>query len=326
MSFAHLLQRLARKRSAADFVAAREGRGLDPSRFAAWRRADPGNGDEYARLSAVWDDPALTEALRMAEQRRAASRPARRLAAFAPPLATAALALAVLPLAWPAIELAGAPVIEQQTRPGQRLAVPLDDGSVVDMAGDTLVRIRQTPHRRQVELLHGEAFFDVAHAADRPFEVLTADSRVVVVGTRFDVNLTAGRTELAVEQGRVRFGPRGLLARDRVIEGGLATALTPAGPEPVRVLELGAAGDWREGWIETHGMSVDRLVEQMARWSPTPIRVADPKLGAMTVSGRFRISSPERTLSNLARLHDFEVARERGALVLRRHAADSKAS
>lgn len=177
-----------------------------------------------------------------------------------------------------------------------------------------------------MELLRGEAFFDVAHAEDRPFEVLTADSRVRVVGTRFDVNLTAGRTELAVEQGRVRFGPRGLLSRDRMVEAGLATALTTAGPEPVRALEQGAAGDWREGWIETHGMSVERLVEQMGRWSATPIRVADPQLGAMTVSGRFRITSPERTLSNLARLHGFQVAHERGAIVLRRHAADSKAS
>jgi transmembrane sensor len=64
----------------------------------------------------------------------------------------------------------------------------------------------------------------------------------------------------------------------------------------------------------------------MGRWTPAPIRVADPALGAMTVAGRFRISHPERTLSNLARLHGFQVARERGALVLRRHATDSKAS
>lgn len=327
MSLAQLFRRLARKRSAAAFVAAREGRGLNTSRFAAWRRADPGNGEEYARLSGVWDDPALTEALRLADRRRVAPRRAGlALARFAPPALAAAVAALALPLAWPAIELARAPVLEQQTRPGQRLAVAMDDGSVVDLAGDTWVRIRQTPHRRQVELLRGEAFFAVAHAADRPFEVLTTDSRVLVVGTRFDVNLAAGRTELAVEQGRVRFGPRGLLARDRVVEGGRATALTSAGPEPVRALEQGAAGDWREGWIETHGMSVHQLVEQMGRWSADPIRVADPKLGAMTVSGRFRITNPERTLANLARLHGFEVARERGALVLRRHGTDSKAS
>ena len=83
-------------------------------------------------------------------------------------------------MVWPAVELAGAPVLEQRTRPGQRLALSLDDGSVLDLAGDTWVRVRQTPHRRQVELLRGEAFFDVAHAAGRPFEVLTADSRVRV--------------------------------------------------------------------------------------------------------------------------------------------------
>jgi len=313
----------ARKRSAADWVAAREGRGLDPQAFAAWRSADPANGADYARLSGLWDDPALTEALRAVPRRAPRRAPVRVVAPFAVAAAAAVLAL---PLAWPSLELAAAPAAEHRTQPGRRLALSLDDGSVVDLAGDTWVRVRQTPHRRQVELLRGEAFFAVAHDAGRPFEVLTRDSRVRVVGTRFDVNLTAGRTELAVEQGRVRFGPRGLLPRERVVEAGRATALTATGPEPLRVLETGAAGDWRQGWIETHGMSIDRLVEEMGRWSPAPIRVADPGLGAMTVAGRFRVTSPERTLSNLARLYGFEVARERGALVLRRHATDSKAS
>jgi len=316
----------ARKRSAAGWVAAREGEGLDPRRFDAWRRAHPANGDEYARLTALWDDPALTEALQAAERRKAPSRRKLRLGAALPAGLAAAVAALSLPLAWPALELARAPVIEHRTSPGQRLTVPLADGSVIDLAGDTWVKIRQTPHRRQVELLRGEAFFAVAHAKDRPFQVLTQDSRVQVVGTRFDVNLTAAGTELAVEQGRVRFGPRRLMAGSRLIEAGLATALTQAGPTPVERLEPGAAGDWREGWIETHGMSVERLVEEMARWSPTPIRVADPGLGAMTVAGRFRVTSPERTLSNLARLHGFEVRREQGALVLRRHGSDSKAS
>lgn len=316
----------ARKRSAAAWVAAREGEGLDPRRFNAWRRAHRDNGDEYARLTDLWEDPALTEALRAVERRTARSRPKLRRGALLPAGLAAAAAAITLPLAWPALELAQAPVLEHRTQPGQRLTVPLEDGSVVDMAGDTWVRIRQTPHRRQVELLRGEAFFDVAHAEDRPFQVLTDDSRVQVVGTRFDVNRTASGTELAVERGKVRFGPRRLLAESRLIEGGLTTALTTAGPTPVQRLESGSAGDWREGWIETHGMSVERLVEEMGRWSPTPIRVADPALGTMTVAGRFRVTSPERTLSNLARLHGFTLQREHGAIVLRRHATDSKAS
>lgn len=316
----------ARKRSAAAWVAAREGEGLDARQFNAWRRSHPENGGEYARLTALWEDAALTEALRASDRQVARARPAARGRTLVPMGLAAAVAAISLPLAWPALELAQAPVLEHRTRPGQRLTVPLEDGSVVDLAGDTWVKIRQTPHRRQVELLRGEAFFDVAHAQDRPFQVLTDDSRVQVVGTRFDLNRTAKGTELAVEQGKVRFGPRRLLAESRLIEAGLTTALTAAGPAPVQRLESGAAGDWREGWIETHGMSVDRLVEEMGRWSSTPIRVADPALGAMTVAGRFRITSPERTLSNLARLHGFTLQRERGVIVLRRHATDSKAS
>lgn len=315
----------ARKRSAAGWIAAREGRGLDANAFNAWRRAHPENGREYAALSALWDDPALTAALGGVE-RLAGPRPAVRRHAMAPVALAAAMAAVVMVLAWPTIELTAARPVEQRTGPGQRLTFALEDGSRLDLAGDTWVRIRQTPHRRQVELLRGEAFFDVAHEADRPFHVLTADSHVQVVGTRFDVNLTAGRAELSVEQGRVRFGPRGFLAPSQLVEGGRTTALTAAGLESPRLLQAGAAGGWREGWIETSGMSVARLVEEMNRWSSEPIRVADPDLGAMTVAGRFRITTAERTLSNLARLHSFDVRREGGAIVLRRHTSDSKAS
>lgn len=317
----------ARKRSAAQWVAARDGEGVDPQGFNAWRRAHPDNAKAYAKLNALWEDPALTEALGRAQRVsgvRSAVRP--RLAGLAPTALAAALAVAMLPLAWPTIELIATRPMEQRTLPGQRLSLALKDGSRLDLAGDTWVRIRETPHRRQVELMRGEAYFDVAHEQDRPFHVLTADSRVEVVGTRFDVNLTAGRTELSVEQGRVRFGARGFLAQSHMVEAGRTTAVTATGVEPLRPLQPGAAGDWRDGWIETSGMSVARLVEEMNRWSTEPIRVADPELGAMTVAGRFRITAPERTLSNLARLHSFGLGREDGALVLRRHTPDSKAS
>lgn len=319
-------QSAARKQSAAAWVAAREGQGLDGQAFSAWRRAHPDNGREYAALSALWDDPALAEALSRAERAPDARDRVRPRPVLIPLALAAAFAALALPLAWPMIELTVARPLEQRTGPGQRLSLALKDGSRLDLAGDTWVRVRETRHRRQVELLRGEAFFDVAHQEDRPFHVFTDDSHVQVVGTRFDVNLTDGRTELAVEEGRVRFGPRGFMAPSQLVEAGRTTAVTAAGLEPSSPLQLGAAGDWREGWIETSGMSVARLVEEMNRWSTEPIRVADPELGAMTVAGRFRITAPERTLSNLARLHSFDMRREGGALVLRRHTADSKAS
>lgn len=316
----------ARKRSAAAWIAAREGRGLDRRAFDAWRQAHPDNGREYLHFNGLWEDPALVEALRRADRATTHAPIRLRRPRVLPLSLTAALALAILPLAWPSIELRFATPMEQKTDAGQRRSLVLEDGSRLDLAGDSWVRVRQTPHRRQVELLRGEAFFDVAHDAERPFLVLTADSRVQVIGTRFDVNLITDRTELSVEQGRVRFGPRDFLGPSRLIEAGHATAISAAGAEPLQPLQPGAAGDWREGWIETGGMSVSRLVEEMNRWSATPIRVADPALGAMTVAGRFRITSPERTLGNLARLHGFAVKREGAHLVLRRHQADSKAS
>src|SRR5690606_17438256 len=90
----------ARKRSAAAWVAARQGEGLDPRKFDAWRRSHPGNGEEYARLSELWDDPALTSALQAAERRAAPTRPQPWFAAALPGLAATAAVALCLPLAW----------------------------------------------------------------------------------------------------------------------------------------------------------------------------------------------------------------------------------
>ena len=47
--------------------------------------------------------------------------------------------------------------------------VTLADGTRVTLDGATRLEVRLGARRRQVELVRGEAFFDVAHDAARPF-------------------------------------------------------------------------------------------------------------------------------------------------------------
>jgi transmembrane sensor len=51
--------------------------------------------------------------------------------------------------------------------------------------------------------------FSVAHDSSRPFVVDTAQGRVTVTGTRFDVRLDPASTRVAVEQGSVRVQGKG---------------------------------------------------------------------------------------------------------------------
>jgi transmembrane sensor len=89
-------------------------------------------------------------------------------------------------------------------------------------------------------------------------------------------------------------------------------------------LDQHPAGGWRSGWIEAQDTPLVQLVETLNLWSPRKVELADASLGGLTVTGRFRVSRPERTLENIARLHDLELERRGETLVLRRHGVVEK--
>lgn len=56
---------------------------------------------------------------------------------------------------------------------------------------------------REVEFAKGEAFFQVARNAEKPFVIHTPIADIRVVGTEFNVKVSNGQTEVAVKEGKV---------------------------------------------------------------------------------------------------------------------------
>ena len=70
---------------------------------------------------------------------------------------------------------------------GERATYTLDDGSVLTLNTDTEVTVRFTEQRRFIDLLRGEANFEVAKNTQRPFVVYAGEGLVWAVGTAFNV-------------------------------------------------------------------------------------------------------------------------------------------
>lgn len=150
-----------------------------------------------ATLSASETSQAPTEpAARRVD--RAAERPPRRPARRARWIAPVAALVVVLGLV-----LALRPVA-YTAAPGETLAVALPDGSTVELNSDSrLSHARFQTGMRRVRL-DGEAYFDVV-PGERPFVVETAEARVTVLGTAFNVRARAASgTTVAVAEGVVR--------------------------------------------------------------------------------------------------------------------------
>jgi transmembrane sensor len=203
-------------------------------------------------------------------------------------------------------------------------SVPLADGSHLTLNTATQVRVELTPHKRDIRLEDGEAFFQVAKDPTRPFVVEVGNKRVIAVGTEFSVRRTGDDMRVVVTEGRVRVesGSADRAARSShlaIVRGrpGVAGAstemaqarrpgevfLTPgsvasAGDDGVVVEQkpLSEAEDdltWRHGYLTFHDASLADAVAEFNRYNAHKIAIQDPAVAAIRISGSFRVLNYE---------------------------------
>lgn len=86
---------------------------------------------------------------------------------------------------------------------GEQRSIALEDGSIVYMNTNSQMRATMTATGRRIDLLRGEAMFEVAHDTDRPFRVFAHGSMAQAVGTKFNVETTVKGINVVVVEGRV---------------------------------------------------------------------------------------------------------------------------
>lgn len=267
--------------------------------FDAWMDADPRHRAAFAELAAIWDSEELAAAFigpPVANDNRTPvpGRTRRRvLATGAFAACSAGLALMVMP-ALPR---------DYSSDPGQLRLVELADGSTIRLGGNSTVRVRFLPWRRDVDLARGEASFDIARDADRTFTVQVGTTLVTVLGTAFHVDrLAPDRMMVGVSRGRVQ-----------VDAGGSGMALTAAQAAQVRAgklqrVPLQPEQETASNWFVARDAPVADLVEKLRRYSSRRISVRSDKAARLRVTGRFDVSDVEGTLATLNDAYDIQVS------------------
>ena len=94
--------------------------------------------------------------------------------------------------------------VEISTEAGQRSKVSLPDGSLVWLNVGTVIKYCPNKDERKVSL-NGEAYFEVSHSPDYPFVVETGDTKIKVLGTKFNVSHYSGSkiTEASLLSGKI---------------------------------------------------------------------------------------------------------------------------
>lgn len=109
-------------------------------------------------------------------------------------------------------------MMAMQTDKGEREELLLPDGSKVWLNENTSFSYTETAEKREV-FLEGEAFFDVQHLGGKTFEIFSGDTKVLVVGTSFNVRAYKEETqvEVTVEEGIVKVSKKEEVATEKQI-------------------------------------------------------------------------------------------------------------
>jgi transmembrane sensor len=183
---------------------------------------------------------------------------------------------------------------------GQKTIVDLADGTRVTLDADSAVDVAFSDARRDVRLLRGRAFFDVAHDPAHPFAV-RADSRVVTaLGTQFDVRLTPGAVRVVLVQGSVSVaGGAGALVK---LHPGEAFAAHGAEAGKVVPIDLDDALAWKQDVVEFENEPLSTAVTKLNRYTRAQIVIKDPKVAALRITGLFRTGDAVRFGRNVAQV------------------------
>lgn len=259
----------------------------------AWQQASPAHARAWRRAERVWH---LSGQLPATSRGRWPGMRRRRAALIGTAVA-ACLALVMVLL----------PHDQLSNGKGAPRQIVLEDGSRVWLMGGSALRPHFSERQRHLQLLQGEAFFEVIADASRPFIVDAGSNRVEVTGTAFSMNLQDTRLEVAVAQGSVRVeDPQQNTLLKRGERMRLDSRDNSAQRDRIAAERVAA---WRNQQLIAEDQPIGELLDQLRPHYPGWILLHDSALADEQVTGVYNLENLEAALAALVQPHGGRVER-----------------
>ncbi len=257
--------------------------------FEGWR-ASPANAAAYDNISRMCGHLASLPAPRRAERRIFASRGF--WLGIAAPLAAASIALFLQ-----FDDLSTFLRSDYSAGTGETKLVTLEDGSRAHLNAQSAIAVHYGASQRRLDLLKGEAWFEVAPDPARPFVVETAGGTITALGTAFDVALESTGALVAVTKHRVSISSGG---RTVIVEEGQESTLArgfparaPAAVNPAWVTA------WRRGKLIVENEPLGAVIAALGRYHHGYVACLYSAICARRVTGVFGTDDPLESLDEI---------------------------
>ncbi|WP_161915463.1 FecR domain-containing protein [Methylosinus sp. C49] len=288
------------------------------ARFKAWREASHEHARAFSREREFWRQ---LDAVDPRADRLPAPPAQRRLGRRAV-LTGAAAAASIAAVAAPKIELLL--TADYRTAVGEQAEFSLPDGTRVTLDTDSALALRFRPGLRLVELLRGEALFDIVPGGDAPFRVAALDGGADAVDAAFSMRALGGAATVTVARGTALVfcptaadaPPMSRLSALEIGEGRQTRYVRGRAPGPPVVVDIEQTLAWRSGRVIFDGRPFADALAELGRYVPEPIVLTNRSRAQDPVSAIVSIRQAGAAVAALARTQGLTARRIPGVMIL----------
>ena len=180
--------------------------------------------------------------------------------------------------------------IEYATAVAETREFTLGDGSHITLTPQTKIHVSLNAQRREVTLLSGHAFFNVAKDQQRPFTVHYKNYSVVVTGTIFTVNTKREEFAVNVDEGKVVVNNSGKHKRTQRLIAGQAIQAKNGNLGEVILGNENQLSLWKSGILVYRDVPLDQILKETNTYTLEQIFPATQQLGKTEISLSINIS------------------------------------
>lgn len=275
--------------------------------FMAWLNRDARHQAAFEQAKGLWHSVEVAETARLLAQETPV--PAQQKKAHWKQAAVAACLL--MGVIWAGFGLISDPLArfqaDQMTAVGEQRWMELDDGSEVLLNTASALSVALDATQRHTVLHQGEAFFQVAKDAQRPFLVEAGPARVTVLGTAFTVRHLDEVTQVSVLEGRVAV--QGSAGSVELLAADLAVIAADGRIEVKRQGARSQDFSWVHQRLIFEDVAFGDMIRDVQRYQSSRIWVLGDALSQARVTGNFSLQDPQRAIDGLAGIQQAEVYR-----------------
>lgn len=189
-----------------------------------------------------------------------------------------------------------------EARPGQKTTVQLADGTVVRLnAASRLDYPGVFEGSTREVILSGEAFFEVAHDASKPFTVVTGDVKTTVLGTTFNIRaFDDANVAVTLATGKVRVSAANAAIDPLELNPGFQAIYEPSQKSLTRrAVNISDYVAWKDGIILFNNASEHEVLDRLSRWYGVSFKTEGQQSAPWDIQARYEDKSLEFILNSL---------------------------